>query len=661
MSLDHFFLDAVRGAVLVGFALAALPLLRRAPAEARRLCLALALGGALVLPAVSAALPAWRVGAHPSIAALRGLPLAEPLAEDGPTLAVLRVAPIPAAQAAAPAPSSVDFASVPAAVWALGALVVVVRLVGGVRRSRAIVRRASPATSWTSAILRAAEVSGISADVRVTDELDAPAVTGILAPVVLVPRASASWSDARRFAVLMHELAHVRQRDCLAQVLAQLACAVHWFDPLVWIAARRLRFEREIAADDAVLAAGMRPSSYAEDLLAIAGARAVPAGTLGMAEPSELAVRITAIVAARRAMGTLSRPRAALLAATMGAILLVVACATPEAPTSAPASVAPEPAAVALGATSTIDHRLQQIADEELERTVREWQPAAGAVVILDPTTGEILANAGRANGARADVAVQHAYVTGSTLKAVVLAAALDDGVVSPADRFDCENGARAYGSRILHDSAGRGLLTLPEMLAVSTNVGFSKVFDRLGGNPLVRWLHRFHFGASPGLAGAVAGEVPARIEDRSYEGAAAAIGQVMTASPLQVAAAYAALANEGVYIAPTLTRRAARIPGEPLLKPETARAVVSMLEAAVNGEQATGKAARIAGVRVAGKTGTADLDGNGTYASFVGFVPANRPRFVILVGVEAPREGGTGGNVAAPAFARIASRALGD
>jgi beta-lactamase regulating signal transducer with metallopeptidase domain len=654
MSLDRCLADALRAALLLGVGLGVMPALRRAPAEARRLVLALALAGALVVPAVSAIAPAWRVGPGPSIAALRGVPFAEPLAEAGPPLAA---APLAAAPPAIATPSSfrVDPASFVAAVWAIGALLVAARLAAGLLRGRAVVRRSSPAASWAHAAARAARITGIQADVRMTDELDAPAVTGVLSPVVLVPRASETWSDARRSAVLLHELCHVRARDCLVQILAQLACALHWFDPLVWIAARRLRLEREMAADDAVLAAGTRPSSYAEDLLVIAGARAAPGGTLGMAEPSQLARRVAAIVSSARARASISRARRIALAAGAGATLLAVACAAPETPSNAP------PLAVA--SASTIDPRLQQIADEELERTLAEWQAVAGTVVVLDPATGEILANAGRAHGARADVAVQRAYVTGSTLKAITLAAALDEGVVTPSDRFDCENGAHAYGARTLHDADANGVLSVPEMLAVSSNVGFAKVFDRLGGDRLGRWLRRFHFGVAPALSGAAAGEMPARVEDGSFDGALVAIGEAMTASPLQVAAAYATFADDGAYIAPTLVPRAGIPPREQVVKADTARKVVAMLEGAVSGERATGKEARLAGVRVAGKTGTAEWTlpgaGQGRYVSFVGIVPADRPRFVILVGVEAPREGGTGGNVAAPAFARVASRAL--
>ena len=495
MSLDRCLVDALRAALLLGLALAAMPLLRRAPAEARRLVLALALGGALIMPAVSAFAPAWRLGPRPSFAALAREPF-EPLPEAGP--AVAAAAPVAApARALAPPARRLDPASVLAAVWALGAILVAGRLAAGVLRGRALVRRASPAPSWDRAAARAARLAGVRADVRMTDELDAPAVTGILSPVVLVPRASETWSDARRAAVLLHELAHVKGRDCLAQILGQLACAVHWFDPLVWIAARRLRLERELAADDAVLAAGTRPSSYAEDLLEIAGARPAPGGTLGMAEPSQLAQRVAAIVSSTPAGYALSRGRATLLAAGAGATLLAVACASPEAPALTPGAP-PSAAPAAAGGTSTIDRRIQQIADEELDRTLAEWQGAAGAILVLDPATGEILANAGRAQGAPADVAVQRSYYTGSTLKAVTLAAALEERVVSAGESFDCENGARAYGSRILHDAAPNGVLTVPQMLEVSTNVGFGKIFDRLGGERFGRWLARFHFGAPP-------------------------------------------------------------------------------------------------------------------------------------------------------------------
>jgi beta-lactamase regulating signal transducer with metallopeptidase domain len=672
MSLDLHLLDAARAALLLGGALAAMPLLRRAPAATRRLVLALALGGALVVPAVSALAPAWRLGRGSSFVAPLREPFREPLAAGEAPVAVSVERPATVAPPAAARAWSVDPAAVLVSVWAAGALLLAARLAAGILRSRALVRRAGPAPSWSRAAALSAQITGLAADVRVTEDLDAPAVTGVIAPVVLVPRAGDGWSDERRVAVLLHELAHVRQRDCLVQIAAQLACALHWFDPLAWLAARRLRLERELSADDAVLAAGVRPSRYAEDLLAIAGVRTAPASTLAMAERSQLMARVTAVVRAGRGRGPVSATGAALSVAASAAALLAVACATPEAPARAPAAVAvaaPQGTAGAAASGSTIDPRLQRIADEELDRAVAAWHATAGVIVVLDPETGAILANAGRAGGGAADVGVGRAYVTGSTLKPVTLAGALEDGVVAVTDRFDCENGARAYGERTLHDAHANGLLTVPEMLAVSSNVGFAKVFDRMGGERLGRWLRRFHFGAAPAIPGAAAGDLPARVEDRSFEGAVLANGEQMTASPVQLAAAYAAFANGGRYVSPTLALpRAGDGAGEVILRPETARAVLGLLEQAVADERATGKQARVAGVRVAGKTGTADWTApggaQGLYASFVGILPADRPRYVILVGVESPRgtaDGdASGGTVAAPAFARVAARALG-
>ena len=665
MSLETCLALALRASCLLGLALLAMPLLRRAPASTRRLVLALALGGALLLPAVSALAPSLRVGPPVPTFALHA-PFAEPLSEG---------APVEAARGATAlfphvvARSSFDIDPAPAlfAMWAIGAAAIVARLVAGLLAARAIVRRAVPAPSWSVAVAQVERATGTLAEIRATSELDAPAVTGVISPVVLVPVASQTWTDERRIAVLLHEVAHVRQRDCLTHVVAQLAAALYWPIPLVWLAARRLRLERELSADDAVIAAGTRATAYAEDLLVLAGARPAPGGALGMAERSQLAERVTAIVSPGRSRRPLSRARALGLLGGAATVLFVVACAGPgnesRALVVAGSPALPPPAQPS--ASSTIDPALQKIADEQLDRTVAEWAPAAATILVLDPTTGAILANAGRMGGAPADVASGRAYVSGSTFKPLMLAAALDEGVVAPSDRFDCGNGSRAYGQLILRDASPHGTLGLPEMLAVSTNVGFSRVFDRLGGDRLGQWLRRYHFGAAPSLPGAAAGQLPARLADQSFEGAAVAIGEGrMTASPLQLAAAYGALANGGVYLAPTSTRRdGAR--GEPLMKPDTARAVVAMLEQAVSGDEATGKAARIAGVRVAGKTGTADFlpDGSqGVYASFVGIVPADHPRFVILVGVESPR-GGTdapGGKVAAPAFARVAAKALG-
>jgi beta-lactamase regulating signal transducer with metallopeptidase domain len=672
MMLEAFAVDALRVALVLAVTLALVAALRRAPAAARRIVLATALAGALVMPVASSLAPSWRLPHAPAGGALNARELTERFLGEGsvpavrPNVAVAERSVVPTAS---PSLAHIPWGAVAMSVWALGASLVLARLLLGLRRSRVLVRSAEPAPAWHVAIERAARVTGIRADVRMTDLVQAPAVTGLLWPVVLVPLASESWGNERRRAVLLHELAHVRQRDCLVQVVAQLACALHWFDPLVWVAARRLRLERELSADEAVLAAGARASRYAEDLLAIASsswsAGDAPVGALGMGERSHLAARIAAIVGPRGPRPALTRRQSASLVGGCGLVVAAAACTAPatQAPAVPTTAATPRAAALSPSDSSAVRPELQKIADEELDRVMSQFQAEEGTIVVLDPPTGEILANAGRSHGAPADVATGRAFVTGSTLKAVTLAAALDEGVVRPDDRFDCENGSTKVQGQELHDAhTGLGTLTVGELVAVSSNVGFAKIFDRLGGARLGRWLHAFRFGVAP-FDGAVGGWVPARIDDHTYAGAVAAIGEAVTASPLQVAAAYAALANDGEYVVPTLAHRAEPARRERIMKPETARTVVGLLEGVVSSEMGTGKLARIDGVRVAGKTGTAswDLPGGGeaTYASFVGLVPANAPRFVILVGVAQPKGDAYGGNVAAPAFAKVASRAL--
>lgn len=678
MSPQTFLHDAVRVALLLGLGLAAMPFLRRAAAGARHRVLALTLGGALVLPLASALVPRWQVGAPSAVVALRDRVVKEPVEDAKPTLAAQGAALPPASEAGPVAPAGFPLrpGSLLAAIWACGALLVLGRLFVGLVRLRGLVRRSSATPVWQRAASGAALATGLDIPLRFTDELDAPAVAGVLSPVVLVPPASAAWSDERRFAVLLHEHAHVRQHDCLLHIVGQLVCALHWFNPLAWLVVQRLRLERELAADDAVVLGGARPTGYAEDLLQIADAavRPVPQGALGMAAASQLAIRVGAIVAANRPRRSLGRRASVGVAGSFACGVLALACTSPT--SSSTTKGTPKATGVRTAATteaapakpttltgSTIDARLQRVADEELDGALRDAGAVTGTVLVLEPQTGKILAEAGRANGAPADVAAGVAYVTGSTLKAVTLAAALEEGVVRADERIDCEQGKYAYGGKTMEDYKAFGVLTVPEMLAVSTNVGFTKIFDRLGGARLDRWLRKFHFGTAPSIEGAVAGALPPSIEDKSFAGAVVAIGERMTASPLQMAAAYATIASGGEYVAPTRTVRSGVPSRERLITPETARSLVTILEGAVDGERATGAAAKVEGTKVAGKTGTAEWDREdgkkGIYASFVGFVPSAAPRFVILVGVEDPKDNGTGGKVAAPVFSRVARRAL--
>jgi cell division protein FtsI (penicillin-binding protein 3) len=325
----------------------------------------------------------------------------------------------------------------------------------------------------------------------------------------------------------------------------------------------------------------------------------------------------------------------------------LVACASPAVPPTVRATEA-KPASQA---TSTLDPRVQRIAREELEHAVAQWQPAAAVVVVLDASTGAILAAEGQ-DGGRADpsVASRSAWVTGSTLKTFTIAAALDEGTIDAGARVDCA--PRFYGAAELRNASDHGLLSIADVLATSSNTGTSRIYDTLGLDRLVATLQRFHIGEPPG-------NIPAVSDGAGIKAAMLAIGELAEATPMQVAAGYAAIINGGTYRVPAFTRANA-VP-ERVVRPETARTVLAMLEAAVTSDLGTAKLARVDGLRVAGKTGTADLGHDRAYASFVGTVLDRQPPFVVLVGLEAPREGGTGLSAAAPTFARIARPLVGE
>jgi HEAT repeat protein len=207
-----------------------------------------------------------------------------------------------------------------------------------------IVRRATPLTGsdWTRPLLEAADRLSLDRAPRLllSDRLPMPFACGVLRPTIVLPAAAAEWSDRRRRAVLCHELAHLRRFDLLLNAVGQLACAVWWFHPLVWVAARRLRVESERACDDLVLGVGTRPSEYADHLLQIVcgAARArTPAIALPMAQRREFEGRMLAILerGARRAPA--SRRHAAMLS-TLALALVIPLSALGTARRAAPAT-----------------------------------------------------------------------------------------------------------------------------------------------------------------------------------------------------------------------------------------------------------------------------------------------------------------------------------
>jgi len=601
----------LRASLLLALALAALPALRGASARLRRWLVLLGLSASLAVPALSWAFPG-RPAVHVTSTAVVGQVIAEALS---PAL-TRRALPVAQQQRAAAAQLSSSPSRWLFLIWAAGVSFVLARaLHGGL---------------WAWRLSAAARPTRFAANVRISSQIEAPVVVGVLRPIVLLPGSSQGWTKERRRAVLLHEFAHVRHYDGLALLVAQLACALYWFQPLVWLARARLRRECEHAADETVILRGLRPSSYAQHLIEIARGLVPASGIAMAARPSELARRVQVLVSREGLPTPFTRQRAALIGVAALFVLGAVACVD----AGAKPAQTPESAAAPAKASDT---RMQTIAHEEARRLHSEWGAERVSIVVLDPHTGALLANSDDAPG--------KPMVPGSTLKPLSVAMALDAELISTEQRFDCGNGSRDYGSQQLRDGGSYGSLDAAEILAVSSNIGASRIFDVLGGERLADGLRRFHVGA------------PAQIPSGTMRGAIVALGQGSTTTPIALASAYGVFANDG------LLASAGSAQPERVLKASTAKTMRDMLEGVVTLERATGRAAAVAGVRVGGKTGTSDaeccVEGSGTFASFVGIVPIDAPRWVIYVGVGNPTKAGTGGTIAAPAFSRVATRAL--
>jgi beta-lactamase regulating signal transducer with metallopeptidase domain len=338
----------VKATVILLLAAAVTLLLRRSTAALRHFVWALACGGILVLPLATALLPDVRVAAWPRV----DVPVAFH-AEQGPAPSE----PVARRSAAAPAPTTTvapdpvrfrlttDWTAYVFPVWLSGVGVVLLLLAVGMVRIAWLYRVTKPVQdeSWLLLLEDLSRQLGLSRYVRLL-QANAPAMPmtwGIRRPAILLPAEADHWPAARRRDVLLHELAHVKRQDFLIQLIARVACAVYWFHPLVWLAATRLREERERACDDHVLRAGAMPSVYATHLLEIArGLRAAPATSLAsvaMARPAQLATRLIDVLDARRCRDTLS-PRSA-LPAWIAAIVVVVPLAAVAPRVAEPAPV----------------------------------------------------------------------------------------------------------------------------------------------------------------------------------------------------------------------------------------------------------------------------------------------------------------------------------
>jgi cell division protein FtsI (penicillin-binding protein 3) len=261
----------------------------------------------------------------------------------------------------------------------------------------------------------------------------------------------------------------------------------------------------------------------------------------------------------------------------------------------------------------------------------------------------------------------------------VLAAAALEEGIVGKDDLFYCEMGKFPYAGRIINDTHPHAWLSFSKILQVSSNIGFTKVADKLKKERYFKYIEKFGFGRVTGLD--VPGEAPGLVRRpetwAAIDLATHAFGQGISATPMQMVMAYAAIANGGFLMRPYVTRRVVSPQGQVLLENQphvvrrvisekTAKQLTSMLSE-VTEEGGTGMMANIEGFAVAGKTGTAQKADpvHGGYsakkrvASFVGFVPANAPRLVALVLIDEPEVNVYGGVVAAPVFRNVAQGAL--
>lgn len=339
--------------------------------------------------------------------------------------------------------------------------------------------------------------------------------------------------------------------------------------------------------------------------------------------------------------------------------------------------------------TLTIDSTIQHIVERELALTCQVFEARGGSVIVTEPRTGEVLAMASYPTynpnefqlsdaEARRNRSIVDRFEPGSTMKVFSVGAALDAGVVHPGQEINCYGGSFTVGNLTIHDAHPAWWLTPMLILQRSSNIGAAQIGAALGSEGLERGYRRFGFGERTGLP--LPGEARARFGERRWyevEIATVAFGQGIGVTSVQLAQGLGAVANGGRLVRPILVSRVTDAtgalveentpdPGRPAMQPSNARLLGEMLTS-VTEDNGTGIEAAIPGVRVAGKTGTAQkanerargYDDDRWVSSFIGFAPAERPRLVITVVIDEPQVAHSGGSVAAPVFRRVMEQSL--
>ncbi|MBW2609004.1 MAG: PASTA domain-containing protein [Deltaproteobacteria bacterium] len=338
----------------------------------------------------------------------------------------------------------------------------------------------------------------------------------------------------------------------------------------------------------------------------------------------------------------------------------------------------------------TIDKDIQYKAQQALDAAVKKAKAKSGQCLIMDPETGEILAMAvvptfnpnifGQYRPYQwRNRTITDCYEPGSTIKIFLLAAALEQSTVSPNTRFYCEKGEYQVANHVIHDTKKYGSLPVKDIIVLSSNIGAVKIGQELGYKKFSEYLKRFGFGSKTGidLIGERRGFVRPVNKARQIDRATIFFGQGISSTSLQIATAMASIANGGKLMRPFVVKEITDQSGlvvkknhphmiRRVLSTETTRKVSKILEGVVS-DRGTAPLAAITGYSVAGKTGTSQkvdpltrkYSDKDYVAIFVGFVPANRPRLVILVMIDEPKGNTYGGLVAGPVFREVGAWTL--
>ncbi len=337
----------------------------------------------------------------------------------------------------------------------------------------------------------------------------------------------------------------------------------------------------------------------------------------------------------------------------------------------------------------TLDEIIQDIVERELEKGCKEWNASKGTAIVLSVETSEILAMAScpsydindQTNSdeeLKRNLGIWYLFEPGSIFKIVASSAVLNEGIMSPESTVFCENGRyRLSNRRVIRDVTGKGHLSLTEVLHKSSNIGMIKIVQQLGPDLFRKYVELYGFGQKTGV------DLPYEQRGNLYtlrhwdtnSLGAVPFGQGISVTPLQMVNALAAIANGGKLHQPYITKeirddrgnlvkKNRPIPVRQVLHPDTARQMIDILVGVV--EKGSGRKARIEGISIAGKTGTAQKSekGKGYSAgkevmSFMGFLPADNPKIAIIVTIDEPSGARFSGTVAAPIFKRIAQQTL--